>query len=118
MNIYFLEVVMKESLLSPHIHLTSAILTLADVVAAVGGLKGRSGTAGAAAKLHLRAGVGDAEHRAVPHVAAAETVEGSRPLGSRGRMLLLGCSRPNGNVLEQHRHDVHIRKCPEALGDY
>lgn len=71
------------------IYLTSAALTLASVVAAVGGLEGRRSAAGAAAKLHLRAGVGHAEHRAVPHVAAAESVEGSRPLGSCDRMLLL-----------------------------
>lgn len=69
--------------------LTCAGLTLADVVAVVGGLKGQRCAAGAAAKLHLRSGVSDAEHRAVPHVAAAESVEGSGPLGSRDRMLLL-----------------------------
>lgn len=52
------------------------LLTLADVVAAVSRLKGLSGVTRAAAKLHLRTLGRDPEHRAVSHVAAAETVKG------------------------------------------
>lgn len=65
------------------------MLTLADVVAAVSRLKGLGGAPGAAAKLHLWAVVGDTKHRAMSHVAAAETVEGNPPLMSCNRMLLL-----------------------------
>lgn len=77
----------------------SLLLTLADVVATVGGLKGRRCATGAAAKLHVWAGVGNAEHRAVPHVAATESVEGSRPLGNHDRMLLLEMSRNNTGMM-------------------
>lgn len=74
----------------------SAELTLADVVAAVGSLKRLNGVGRAAAKLHLRAVVGDPKHSAVPHVDATETgknIDISRNLllpPSRGRSLLQG----------------------------
>lgn len=65
-----------------------AVLTLADVVAAVRRLKRLSRVTWAAAKLHLWVAVCDPEHRAVSHVAAAETVRGKQPSANHHRMLL------------------------------
>lgn len=60
--------------------LASTLLTLADIVAAVRGLKRLSRVPGAAAKLHLWAPVSDTKHGAVSNVAATETVEGQKNL--------------------------------------
>lgn len=65
-----------------------ALLTLADIVAAVWRQKRLNRGTWAAAKLHLWAVVSDPKHRVVPHVAATETVEGKQPLTNRHRMLL------------------------------
>lgn len=67
--------------------LAAALLTLADIVAAVRRLKRLSRVPGAAAKLHLWAVVSDPEHCGVSHVAATETVEGMQPSTNCHRML-------------------------------
>lgn len=60
--------------------LGAALLTLANIVAAVSCLKRLSRVPGAAAKLHLWALVSDPKHCGVAHVAATETVERKQQL--------------------------------------
>lgn len=68
--------------------LGAAPLTLADVVAAVGRLKGLSGVTRAAAKLHLRMLRRNTKDRAVSHVAAAESVKGKESVWNCPRMFV------------------------------
>lgn len=88
------------------------LLTLADVVAAVSRLKGLSGVTRAAAELHLRTLGRDPKHRAVSHVAAAETEKGK---GKEGKARV-NCHRMLLSDEARAERRVKNSVWPERLG--